>query len=404
MDPSYEDITLSTIFSNFTDSTTIGETATLPYEIPECPSSSIFLNLYYYPEQLFRDVFLYKSTDKVMISVIFPIIILVGLFSNGGFLLSIARVRDMRTITNFYLANLACADLLFAISTAVKVIYPFIWNPEFERGKPWNTPFGCAATASAPNLGYFASICFVTLVSIERYLAICHPLKHRMMNNKSRTLKMVLVSWLFALSFTIVTARSGAELDVYCVIWPQKYQHRLPKMVNFCTSSKPVFQDIASLFHFAPFFISFVLNTILYTLIVFRLSKRDVSDRGKDKNGPGKQAQRVRNSVAQMLVINGVVFFLCLAPYQFYRMYFFAARNFTIKGLDYGHMYTLGRVGRCLNVLNSAVNPIIYSVTNARYRQAFLTAIGCAPKKRIVGEATSSTAVTTVSKGSNNKL
>ena len=141
MDPSYEDTTLSAIFSNFTDSTTVEETATLPYKIPECPSYSIFLNLYYSPEQIIQDIFLYKSTDKFMISVIFPIIILVGIFSNSGFLFSIARVRDMRTITNFYLANLAGADLLFAISTAVKVIYPYMWNSEFERGKTMGDDF-----------------------------------------------------------------------------------------------------------------------------------------------------------------------------------------------------------------------------------------------------------------------
>ena len=405
MDQSYEDTTLGTLFSNMTlDSTTVGKTATLPYEIPKCPPDSIFFNMYYYPEKLFQDIFLYKPTDKLMISIIFPIIILVGVFSNCGFLFSIARVRDMRTITNFYLANLACADLLFVISTAIKFIYPYIWNSDFERGKPWNTPFGCAVTRSAPNIGYFASIFLITLLSIERYLAICHPLKHRMINTKSRTLKLVACSWLFTLVFTTLTAPAGSHLDVYCVIWPEKYQHRLPKIVNFCTSNARILEDIASIFQCVPFIVALLLNAILYTLIVFRLSQRNVSDHGEEKNGAAIQAQKVRNSVARMLVINGIVFFMCLTPFVFYQMYYFVARNFVIKRLDNGHMYTLGHVARCLNVLNSAVNPIIYSVTNAQYRQAFLTAIGCAPKGTEWGKAISSTAVSTVSKVKNNKV
>ena len=405
MGSSYEATTLASIFSNFTlDSTTAEETANLPYEIPDCPSQSILYNLYYFPDKGIQDYFLYQPTDKIMISVIFPIIVVVGVFSNAGFLLTIARVRDMRTLTNFYLANLACADLFFALITTVRYIYPYIWHSEFSGGVPWETQFGCAATSALPSFVYYTSICLVTLVSIERYLAICHPLKHRMVNKKSRTVKMVAGSWLLALILAALTAPVGSKLYVFCMIWPEKYQHRLPKFLNFCNYVHPAFQEISSIIQFTPFFVALVLNTVLYSIIIIRLSQRDVSDQGEDKNGPASQAKRVRNSVARMLVINGIIFFLCLAPWQFFNLYNIVLRNFSIKPLDAGHVFALAWVARCLNVLNSAVNPIIYSVTNARYRQAFLKSIGCSPKKRSVGETTSSTAVSMVTKVNDNAM
>ena len=60
------------------------ETNALPYEIPDCSSYSILCNLYYFPDKGIQDYFLYKPSDKIMISVIFPIILVVGVINNAG--------------------------------------------------------------------------------------------------------------------------------------------------------------------------------------------------------------------------------------------------------------------------------------------------------------------------------
>ena len=359
----------------------------VPYEIPNCPAKSSMLNLYYYTDNVI-ETFLYSKTDKVMITIMFPLIVTLGFLANCAFLFTLVRVRQMRTITNFYLANLGLADLFFVIVTAVNYFYKYTWSPDFQRGVPWSSTVGCAAISSAIYMPYFASICLVTLVSLERFLAICFPLKHRMMNNKSRTLKMVLATWLTSLAFTAVVAPTYAKHVIYCIVWPDKWQHRLPAVINYCNTVKVQFIDIAAVFQFAPFILALFLNTILYALIIIRLSQRDVSDKGDEKSVLQNQAMKVRNAVARMLVINGIAFFLCLAPYQFYNMYYFVARNCgkSCSILNDNHVYIIGWIGRCLNVLNSAINPVIYSATNERYRQAFITAVGCTPKKRNVSE------------------
>ena len=368
----------------------------IPYEIPSCPANSRFLNLYNYKDE-WIEIFLYSKTDKVMITIVFPFIITLGLLANGAFLFTLVSVRQMRTITNFYLANLAIADLFFVIVTAVNYFYRYIWSPDFQRGVPWSSTAGCASISSALHTPYFASICLVTLVSIERFLAICFPLKHRMINNKSRTAKMVLATWLITLAFTTLVAPTYTKHEILCLLWPEKWQHRLPTVINYCNAATWHFIDISAILQFAPFIIALILNTILYALIICRLSQRDVSDNGNEKTGLKSQADKVRNAVARMLVINGIAFFLCLAPWQFYNMYYFVFRNCAgCRALDNNHVYILRWTGRCLNVLNSAINPIIYSATNARYRQAFLTAIGFTPKKRNVSEmSTSVTGVAT---------
>ena len=325
-----------------------------------------------------------------MITIVFPVIVILGLqtnITNCAFLFTLAGVRQMRTITNFYLANLAFADLLYIIATAVNIFYRYTWSAPFSLGEPWTSKMGCAAIVLATYMSHDASIGLVTLVSLERFLAICFPLKHRMINTNSRTVKMVLATWLIALVFTALKMPSYTKHASYCFLWPEKWQQHFPTVVYFCTAVKRQFYDITAICEFAPFIIALILNTIVYALIIRRLSQRVVSDKGNDKTGLTSEAQRTRNVVARMLVINGIAFFVCLAPWQFINMYDFVLSHCVdCRALDESHVYILRWMGRCFNVLNSAMNPIIYCATNARYRHAFITAFSCTSKKRNVSK------------------
>ncbi len=42
-------------------------------------------------------------------------------------------------------------------------------------------------------LFYGASITFVSLVSFERFLAICYPMRHRLMKGNQRTIKLIII-------------------------------------------------------------------------------------------------------------------------------------------------------------------------------------------------------------------
>ena len=168
-------------FKSYSNDSIVEDDHQVPYKIPNCPAGSRFLNLYHYIDE-WIETFLYSETDKVMITIVFPFIVTLGLLANTAFLFTLVRVREMRTLTNFYLANLAFADLFFVIVTAVNHFYKYTWSPDFQRGVPWTSAVGCAAISAAIYMPFVASICLVTLVSLERFLAICFPLKHRTTN------------------------------------------------------------------------------------------------------------------------------------------------------------------------------------------------------------------------------
>ena len=283
-------------FESYANDSIVEDDYQAPYEKPNCPAGSIFINLDHYKDE-WIETLLYSKTDKVMITIVFPFIVTLGLLTNTAFLFTLVRVREMRTITNFYLANLASVDLFFVIVTAVHYFFKYTWSPDFQGGDPWTSTVGCAAISAAIYTPFFASICLVTLVSIERFLAICFPLKHRMINNKSHTVKMVLATWLIALTFTAFVVPNYTKHEVFCLFWPEKWQHRLPTVINYCNAVTKHFIEISAILQFAPFAIALILNTILYALIIIRLSQRDISDNGNQTKGLKSQADKVRNAV-----------------------------------------------------------------------------------------------------------
>jgi len=60
--------------------------------------------------------FKYDEVGAFVVSVIMPCILCLGCISNVAFIIVFVRVRSMRTTTNVYLVNLACADLAFLLS------------------------------------------------------------------------------------------------------------------------------------------------------------------------------------------------------------------------------------------------------------------------------------------------
>lgn len=342
-----------------------------PFDIPECPAGSILRNFYHFREKTIS-TFFYTQAQKFLISVVIPVIFVVGLLTNSAFLVTIARVKAMKTITNFYLANLACADLTFIIITGLGYTYANTKSPNIRLGTPWKTAFGCAASSASTYITYFASICLVSLVGMERFMAICYPLRHRMINRKPRTVKMVLITWLIAVVLGVIVSFTWGKLRAYCIVWPDKYVGVIPTVIRICTSVRPEFKDVASVLQFLPFIIALVANTVVYALIIRRLSHREINGGGMGHTVNNSQIE-VRNAVARMLVVNGITFFLCLAPYQFFNLHSFV----TIKSAGNLRLLTEDQqtillwVGRCSSALNSAINPLVYSATNARYRQAF---------------------------------
>ncbi|XP_072025368.1 neuropeptides capa receptor-like [Amphiura filiformis] len=310
---------------------------------------------------------IYSRRDVIFVIIVIPIIALFGLVTNSSFLFVLYRIDSMRTVTNFYLGNLAVADACALIFITSKHVWTYMVNSTIQKGIPWKSPIGCLLLYLS-YVVYYTSVFIITLVSIERYFATCHPLRHRLLNKKTRAVKLVITTWVvsFGLASFAALPTSTYQLCYNYILTEKTFPKEDAIIVYECKRACANCFLILLIIDMVQFVIACLLNSILYSLIVLKVNKRSIGESIANNN--------VRNSVIRMVIANSVVFFLCLFPFQIVNV-----RNLILSFDGYSfisaeNLSLIEWIGRATLLLNSSVNPVVYSMTNPRYRKAFLEA------------------------------
>jgi len=101
--------------------------------------------------------------------ILYGLVFLVGLFGNSLVIYVVLRFSKMQTVTNMYIFNLALADEMFIIGL------PFLITTAVY--KYWN--FGrimCKVYMTTTSINQFTSSLLLTVMSADRYVAVCHPI------------------------------------------------------------------------------------------------------------------------------------------------------------------------------------------------------------------------------------
>ncbi len=108
----------------------------------------------------------------MLFKIIWPCIIFVGIISDILFIWSVVRVSSLHTSTYIILASLACTDIGVLIGLGMVNILDIFTKP---------VRYANLDTCELP-LFMLTWFCFTSsLVSLERYLAICHPIRHHIL-------------------------------------------------------------------------------------------------------------------------------------------------------------------------------------------------------------------------------
>ena len=315
-------------------------------------------------QKIFARNVLYSGQAFFEIKVIVPIIFIIGVLGNAAFFLMLARVKSMRTITNFYLANLAAADLMILIIQTMYHLWNYIYS--FVAGAvPYKTNFGCIASFFVYNVFYCASTLLIAVVSCDRYIAICLPLKYRNMKLNKRKLEKASTALLWIVSI-IFSSLAVLKLSIAhrCITWPtDKRYENFPSVIQACVAPN-LFMDILSTFiYILPFFITLIITTINNIRIIKKLRQPPVGNNEDQAKG------KINRRICWMLMANSTIFFCCLAP-NIYHHIWVIIRN--------SEDYNLFHSTFILAMVNSAINPFLYGVASPSYRRGFLKAFGFA--------------------------
>lgn len=117
----------------------------------------------------------------------------VGVSGNVVTVLLIGRYRDMRTTTNLYLGSMAVSDLLILLGLPFDLYR--LW-----RSRPWVFgPLLCRLSLYVGEGCTYATLLHMTALSVERYLAICRPLRARVLVTRPRVRALIAALWALAL-------------------------------------------------------------------------------------------------------------------------------------------------------------------------------------------------------------
>ena len=338
----------------------------------KCSPSETFDLTFETEADMFIEMYAYTWTDTLIHIGIMPFILSVGLLGNLAFLVVVAQIHWMRTITNLYLVNLALADIAFLVVSIGEKLHqysstPFIYD-DFPKG-----PAGCILVPFIKDFCFFSSISLVTCISMERFNAACRPLKQRRDKGakiRNRTAKLTICAWIISLVVASLRISASCEFRVYCLIWPDMDSYQdYPTIIGECRPPQEWISYFTKCIQLIPFILAMGINAVLYGKITRAV--HCTTARPNARSVPSSTSV-IEAKITRMVVATGVIFFLCLAPYEFF------SALLMILTLN-GNLVSAMQVCRMMMYLNSAINPFIYNVANPRYRRAFCLTFTCKP-------------------------
>lgn len=147
-------------------------------------------------------------STAIPLTVIFALLLVTGCIGNMCTAIVIARPKNkyMHTATNYYLFSLAMSDFLFLILGLPQEMYTLWQRYPYAFGESFCIIRGYLSEATT-----YASILTISAFTVERYVAICHPLWAHTMSQLPRAITSIVIIWITA---AICAVPPAAELGI----------------------------------------------------------------------------------------------------------------------------------------------------------------------------------------------
>ncbi|XP_049820106.1 neuropeptide SIFamide receptor [Aethina tumida] len=306
------------------------------------------------PELFYR----HSMAMTAVYCVAYLLVFAVGLVGNFFVIAVVFRSPRMRTVTNFFIVNLAVADILVIVFCLPATLMSNIFVP-WVLG--W---LMCKTVPYIQGVSVAASVYSLIAVSLDRFLAIWWPLKCQITKRRARI--MIIFIWFIALTTTIpwaiffdlvVIFSDAPDVQLCIEVWPDSLNGALYFLIAnmvFC------------------YILPMILITMCYVLIWIKVWKRNIPTDTKDAQMERMQ-QKSKVKVVKMLVAVVILFVLSWLP-----LYVIFARiklGGDIESWEEEILPIATPIAQWLGASNSCINPILYAFFNKKYRRGFVAII-----------------------------
>ncbi|NXK14344.1 NK1R protein, partial [Herpetotheres cachinnans] len=304
----------------------------------------------------FANQFVQPLWQVALWAVAYALIVVVSVVGNVVVMWIILAHKRMRTVTNYFLVNLAFAEAsMSAFNTVVNFTYAI--HNEWYYGLLY-----CKFHNFFPIAAVFASIYSMTAIALDRYMAIIHPLQPRL--SATATKVVIGIIWLlaFLLAFPQGYYSVMEELPgrLVCLVeWPDHSTNVYGKTYHFC---------MTILIYFLPL----LVIGCAYTVVGITLWASEIPGDSSDRYHEQVSAKR---KVVKMMIIVVCTFALCWLPYHIYfTLQYFNPEWYLQKFIQQVYLAIMW-----LAMSSTMYNPIIYCCLNDRFRVGFRHAFRWCP-------------------------
>ncbi|CAJ1087019.1 cholecystokinin receptor [Xyrichtys novacula] len=347
---------------------------------------------------------------------LYTLIFLLSVFGNLLIIVVLMLNKRMRTVTNSFLLSLAVSDLMMAIFCMPFTLIPNILE-DFIFGETM-----CKTVTYFMGISVSISTFSLVAIAIERYSAICNPLKSRSWQTRSHAYRVITATWMVSL-LIMVPYPVFSNLRTF-----PKGNGTVGHMCRLSWPTQQAEQTWYVLLLFTLFFIPGVVMIIAYGLISRELYRGMQFEMGQNtesaaqKNGVGRpltgtnddddgcyiqvskkpsssvelptlsasaaanqaKTERARSNtseaklqakrrVIRMLMVIVALFFICWMPLysaNTWKAFDLKSASKALSGAPISFIHLLSYSSAC-------VNPIIYCFMNMRFRKALLSTFAC---------------------------
>ena len=328
-------------------------------------------------------LFLYLPNEWILFEIVWPFIILIGFTGNVMFISTVKRVPSLHTSTFIFLASLALTDLVVLLGVGLDYLLDYVMSSSPTRFR--DNFLVSMVFFFMIWFCFVSSICFVTLVSAERYFAICHPIRHHLLKGTKRTIKLICIVLLGSFVFSsVILPPMVVKAVVVCIKWPlkSKFANSYPHLVKLLPSDyfipDRVTSQIMLVVSVSSIVFALVANFNLYIRIVQTLRKRRCN---KNLQTSADLERNIRQA-SVMVIANGTIFYLCFSVFLV-NISLQLMISFQLEIMNAYQRIIWADVNYTFVLINASINPLVCFITNQSYRHALKKSVWMCLRQRL---------------------
>ncbi|XP_063447293.1 neuropeptide SIFamide receptor-like [Mytilus trossulus] len=307
----------------------------------------------------------------------YSLVFLCALFGNLMVVLVVYRNASMHNATNYFIVNLAIADILVALFcvplTLLDNLYP---------GWPFG-PVLCKVTPYLQGVSVCASVNTLAAIAVDRYLAICRSFEFKLTARKIK--HIIIIIWILSMSIMTPWAVFYTTLD---------YKDSSGQIIPMCYPMWPSPKAMKAYFIGATllscYIIPLILIIVCYLFIGVKVWRRDQPGA---KNASACVIYKSKVKVVKMLAVVVIMFAFSWMPLYVVNFVKIISPQDSSKASSYPDYLEniIIPIAQWLGSSNSGMNPIIYCFFSKKFRYGFRDLLTCFKHRHVLHDSSTRT-------------